>query len=57
MTPKPEHAGVAAYFNVDTGSGRIRGVSLQGNERVCSIFEAWLRPFDYLGATRLTTIG
>ena len=53
---KPEQAKLAAYFNLDNGSGRIRGVNLQGNEAVRPIFEAWLRPFNYLGATTLTTL-
>jgi hypothetical protein len=53
---KPEHAKLAAYFNVDNGSGRIRGVNLQGNEAARPIFEAWLKPFGYLGATTLTTL-
>lgn len=52
----PEHAKLAGYFNLDNGSGRIRGVNLQGNEAVRPIFEAWLRPFNYLGATTLTTL-
>jgi len=52
---KPEQAVVSAYFNLDNGSGRIRGVNLQGNEAVRPIFEAWLRPFNYLGAATLTT--
>jgi carboxypeptidase Q len=56
MALKPEHATLAAYFNLDNGSGRIRGVNLQGNEAVRPIFEAWLRPFNYLGATTLTTL-
>ena len=53
---KPEHAKLSAYFNLDNGSGRIRGVNLQGNEAVRPIFDAWLRPFHYLGATTLTTL-
>ena len=53
---KPEHAKLAAYFNLDNGSGRIRGVNLQGNEAVRPIFDAWLRPFNYLGASTLTTL-
>jgi carboxypeptidase Q len=53
---KPAHAKLAAYFNVDNGSGRIRGVNLQGNEAVRPIFEAWLKPFAYLGATTLTSL-
>lgn len=56
MVLKPEHAKLAAYFNLDNGSGRIRGVNLQGNEAVRPIFEAWLRPFHYLGASTLTTL-
>jgi len=56
MTLKPEHATLAAYFNLDNGSGRIRGVNLQGNEAVRPIFDAWLRPFHYLGASALTTL-
>jgi len=50
----PEHGLISGYFNVDNGSGRIRGVHLQGNEGVRPIFESWLRPFAYLGATTLT---
>jgi carboxypeptidase Q len=53
---KPEYTHLAAYFNLDNGSGRIRGVNLQGNEAVRPIFEAWLKPFAYLGATTLTTL-
>lgn len=56
MALKPEHAKLSGYFNLDNGSGRIRGVNLQGNEAVRPIFEAWLRPFHYLGASTLTTL-
>ena len=56
MTGKPtaDAAKVSAYFNLDNGSGRVRGVYLQGNERVRPIFRAWLAPFADLGATTLT---
>jgi hypothetical protein len=54
MAVKPEHAKLAAYFNVDNGTGRIRGVYLQGNDMVRPIFESWLAPFRDLGATTLT---
>jgi carboxypeptidase Q len=50
----PEHDKLAAYFNLDNGHGKIRGVYLQGNELVRPIFEAYLRPFNYLGATTLS---
>ena len=53
---KPEHAKLSAYFNLDNGSGRIRGVNLQGNEGARPIFDAWLRPFNYLGASTITTL-
>jgi hypothetical protein len=54
MTLKPAHAKFAGYFNVDNGTGAIRGVYLQGNEAVAPIFESWMRPFNNLGMSTLT---
>ncbi len=54
MVVKPEHAKLAAYFNMDNGGGAFRGVYLQGNEAVAPIFEAWMKPFASLGMTTLT---
>jgi len=54
MTLKPEQAKVSAYFNVDNGSGKIRGVYLQENAGVAPIFEAWIKPFSDLGMNTLT---
>ena len=54
VTVKPEQAKVSAYFNVDNGTGKIRGVYLQENEAVAPIFEAWMKPFKDLGMTTLT---
>ena len=54
VTVKPEQAKVAAYFNVDNGSGKLRGVYLQENAAVEPIFEAWMQPFKDLGMTTLT---
>jgi peptidase M28-like protein len=54
VTVKPEQAKVSAYFNVDNGTGKIRGVYLQENAAVAPIFEAWMRPFKDLGMTTLT---
>jgi len=51
---RPEHAGLAAYFNVDNGSGRIRGVYAEENAAVRPIFGAWLEPFVDLGADTVT---
>jgi len=52
---RPDHAKVSGYFNLDNGTGKIRGVYLQGNEFVRPIFAAWLEPFHYLGAETLTS--
>ena len=54
MALKPEHAKLAGYFNLDNGSGKIRGVYLQGNDMVRPIFDSWLAPFRDLGATKFT---
>jgi Zn-dependent M28 family amino/carboxypeptidase len=45
---------VSGYFNLDNGTGKIRGVYLQGNAGVRDIFKAWLAPFNDLGATTIT---
>jgi len=41
MKPTAEHDGFAGYFNIDNGTGKIRGIYLQGNEMVRPIFEQW----------------
>jgi len=41
MQTKAEHDRLSGYFNIDNGTGRIRGVYLQGNEMMRPIFEAW----------------
>src|SRR5262245_19067431 len=51
MTLKPEHAKVSAYFNSDNGTGRVRGVWLQGNMAARPIFEQWMAPLKDLGVT------
>src|SRR5207244_1123264 len=53
MQLKPEHAKLSGYFNVDNGTGAIRGVYLQGNEAVAPIFHSWMEPFRNLGMTTL----
>jgi carboxypeptidase Q len=50
----PEHAKLDAYYNIDNGTGKIRGVYLQGSEMVAPIFSAWMQPFHDLGMTTLT---
>ena len=44
----------SAYYNLDNGTGKIRGVYLQGNEAVRALFRQWLQPFRDLGATTLS---
>lgn len=50
----PEYDKLSAYFNLDNGTGRIRGVYMQGNGNVRPIFETWLKPFNDLDAKTLT---
>jgi hypothetical protein len=50
----PEHEKLAAYFNLDNGTGKIRGIYAQGNEQVQPIFAEWLKPFADMGATTVT---
>jgi Zn-dependent M28 family amino/carboxypeptidase len=52
--PKPEYAKFSAYYNLDNGTGKIRGVYMQGNEAVRPIFRRWLQPFREMGAATLT---
>ena len=54
LTIKPEHAKLSAYFNVDNGTGKIRGIYAQENAAVVPIFQAWLEPLKDLGATTVT---
>ena len=54
MKPMAEHAKLDAYFNFDNGTGKIRGIYMQGNDMVRPIFEAWLAPFRDMGATTVT---
>ncbi len=51
---KPEYDKLAGYFNLDNGTGKIRGVYLQGNEAVRPIFRRWLQPFKDMGAQTLS---
>jgi carboxypeptidase Q len=51
MAPTPEHARVAAYFNSDNGSGRVRGIWAQGNSAAGDVFKEWLKPLADLGVT------
>jgi len=54
MRLKPEDTKLSAYFNVDNGTGKIRGIYLQGNEAARPIFEKWMEPFKSMGMTTLS---
>ncbi len=54
ITTKPEHAKLAAYFNVDNGTGKIRGIYTEENAAVVPIFESWIAPLKDLGVTTVT---
>jgi carboxypeptidase Q len=51
---KADYENFSVYFNLDNGTGKIRGVYMQGNENVRPIFRKWLTPFREMGATTLT---
>ena len=55
-TRRPNTAGdkVSVYFNLDNGTGKVRGIYLQGNEAAKPIFTKWLEPFSDLGANTIT---
>jgi len=53
ITALPGHAQLAAYFNLDNGSGRVRGINAEGNPAVVPIFREWLSPFAPMGATQV----
>ncbi|MBS1509893.1 MAG: M20/M25/M40 family metallo-hydrolase [Bacteroidetes bacterium] len=55
MVLKPEHEKVSAYYNLDNGTGRIRGIYLQGNEAARALFQQWLEPFKDMGASTVTS--
>ena len=54
LTLKPEHARLSAYFNLDNGTGKIRGIYAQENASVVPIFQSWMEPFRDLGVTITT---
>lgn len=51
---KPEQKLISGYFNVDNGSGKIRGVYTQGNSVIAPIFAQWIAPLKDLGVTTIT---
>jgi hypothetical protein len=54
MQTKPEYAKFDAYLNLDNGSGKIRGIYLEGNDAARPLFDTLLRPFHDMGVTTTT---
>jgi Zn-dependent M28 family amino/carboxypeptidase len=54
MVLTPEHEKVVAYYNLDNGSGRIRGIYAEGNEKAVPIFQEWLNSFGDPAAKTVT---
>jgi len=54
MKLKPEAGKVSVYFNLDNGSGKIRGIFAQGNEQAAAVFKQWFVPFADLGASTVS---
>ena len=54
IVKKPAHEKLSAYFNLDNGGGKIRGIYLQNNETARPIFREWLKPFKDLGAETIS---
>ena len=50
MKLSAEQSTISAYYNLDNGSGKIRGIFTQGNAAVRDIFKSWLAPFADMGA-------
>jgi len=57
MALKPDHGKMSVYFNVDNGTGQIRGVYTEGNDAARPVFEAWMQPFQDFGMTTLSPRG
>jgi len=57
LTRKPAYEKISAYYNLDNGAGRIRGIGVNGNENLRPLFRKWLMPFGDLGASTVSAAG
>lgn len=53
LQPKPDYSRLSAYFNIDNGSGKFRGLYAEGNLAAMPVFKAWLAPFASMGAANV----
>jgi carboxypeptidase Q len=54
LTLKPEHKLISAYYNIDNGGGKIRGIYAQENNAIVPIFEQWIAPLKDLDVTTIS---
>ena len=54
LQKKPAYYKLSAYYNMDNGTGKFRGVWMQGNSAAAPIFRVWLKPFAKMGASTIT---
>ena len=54
IQPREGYGDLVAYFNLDNGSGRIRGINAEGNVAAAPIFQSWLEPFNSMGASTVS---
>ena len=54
MALEPAHAKLSAYYNIDNGTGRLRGIWTQGNAAAAAVFEPWAAPLADLGFTTVS---
>jgi carboxypeptidase Q len=54
IQPREGHGDLVAYFNIDNGSGKIRGINAEGNVAAAAVFEGWLAPFESLDASTVS---
>lgn len=54
ITLKADHAKFSSYFNLDNGTGKVRGVWAQQNAAAMPVLEAWIKPFEDLGVTTVS---
>lgn len=55
ITPKPGYSDLKAYFNIDNGSGKLRGLYAEGNVAAMPLLREWLTPFASMGATSIVS--
>jgi carboxypeptidase Q len=54
IIPSPGYEDLSAYFNIDNGSGKVRGIYAEGNPAVVPIFREWFEPFESMGAATIS---